>query len=56
MKDDYNPYVKLLLLPYSNEKVVVQYNWEDTFIEIPQIGPRPPYYANPRYEQYYPII
>ncbi|WP_409304887.1 hypothetical protein [Peribacillus sp. SCS-155] len=51
-----NPEIKLLLLPYSNEKNVVLYNSNPQSWQIPKIGPRPPYYCNPRYVQYYPII
>ncbi len=46
--------VDLLLLNYSNEYINVRYlnyNWK-----MPQIGPRPPYYTNPRYMLNYPII
>lgn len=50
----YNSEVKLLLINHSNEKEEVLYN-PYTF-HLPKIGPRPPYYCNPRYEQYYPVI
>ncbi|WP_192869507.1 hypothetical protein [Lentibacillus sediminis] len=46
--------VKLLLVNQSNETVEMQYI--DHKWEMPKIGPRPPYYYNPRYEQYYPVI
>jgi hypothetical protein len=52
----YNPEVKLLLINQSDEKVEVLYNDNSVRIEMPKIGLRPPYYAYPRYEQYYPII
>ncbi|WNF24752.1 hypothetical protein [Mesobacillus jeotgali] len=52
----YTPEVKLLLLNQSNEKVKVLYNDNSVRFEMPKIGLRPPYYAYPRYEQYYPII
>ncbi|WP_169809865.1 hypothetical protein [Neobacillus mesonae] len=47
---------KLLLVDHSKEKEEVVYNSNPRPIKIPQIGPRPPYYANPRYEPYYPVI
>ncbi len=46
--------VNLLILNFSDEYVYLRYlnyNWK-----IPQIGPRPPYYTNPRYKLNYPII
>ncbi|MCH1624054.1 hypothetical protein [Fredinandcohnia quinoae] len=52
----YNPEVKLLLIPFSNEKVNIQYNEDPVKFQLPMIGPRPPFYANPRYEEYYPVI
>lgn len=52
----YNPEVKLLLVNHSNEKVNVLYNQNSKPFKLPKICPRPPYYAHPRYEQYYPII
>ncbi|MCM3572414.1 MULTISPECIES: hypothetical protein [Mesobacillus] len=52
----YSPEVKLLLVNQSDEKVKVLYNDNSKRFEMPKIGARPPYYAYPRYEQYYPII
>ncbi|UOQ93467.1 hypothetical protein MUO14_00210 [Halobacillus shinanisalinarum] len=52
----YNPEVKLLLVNHSNEKVRVLYNANPSTWQMPKIGPRPPYYCNPRYEPYYPKI
>jgi hypothetical protein len=52
----YNPIVSLLLVNSSNEKVVVLYNSNPYSFKLPKIGPRPPYYCNPRYESYYPVI
>ena len=52
----YSPEVKLLLVNQSDEKVKVLYNDNSKRFEMPKIGSRPPYYAYPRYEQYYPII
>ncbi len=48
--------VQLLLVNHSDEKVEVAYNSNSEALEMPKIGPRPPYYFNPRYEQYYPLI
>ncbi|GHH99860.1 hypothetical protein [Neobacillus kokaensis] len=47
---------KLLLVNDSKEKEEVVYNSNQQPVKIPLIGPRPPYYANPRYEPYYPVI
>ena len=52
----YNPEVKLLLMRQSEEKEKMIYNDNPTSIEVPKIGLRPPYYFNPRYEQYVPVI
>lgn len=52
----YCPDVYLLLKNQSNEKVPVLYNLNPFSYLLPQIGPRPPYYCNPRCEPYYPII
>ncbi|WP_186306565.1 hypothetical protein [Siminovitchia fortis] len=46
----------LLLAGHSDEKVNLIYNANPYSFKMPKIGPRPPYYYNPRYEQYYPII
>jgi len=56
MYDYYSREVQLLLLPHSNEKVEVVYNGNAQPFKLPKIGPRPPYYYNPRYEPYYPIM
>ncbi len=53
---EYNPEVKLLLVNHSDEKVQLLYNANPYTWSMPKIGPRPPYYYNPRYEQYYPTI
>nr|WP_198044807.1 hypothetical protein [Lysinibacillus timonensis] len=50
----YNPEVRLLLINQSKEKEPIKYGTM-TF-KLPLIGPRPPYYLNPRYEPYYPAI
>ncbi|UOR12572.1 hypothetical protein [Halobacillus amylolyticus] len=52
----YNPEVKLLLVNHSDEKVQMLYNDNPYTWQMPKIGPRPPYYYNPRYEPYYPKI
>jgi hypothetical protein len=51
-----NREVKLLVLNHSNEKEEIQYNSNSKPFKMPKIGPRPPYYTNPRYEPYYPKI
>jgi hypothetical protein len=53
---EYNPEVKLLLVNHSDEKVQLLYNANPYTWSMPKIGPRPPYYCHPRYEQYYPTI
>ncbi|WP_010098786.1 hypothetical protein [Ornithinibacillus scapharcae] len=50
----YNPEVKRLLKNHSDKRVTVSY-LDRNFI-LPKIGPRPPYYTNPRYEPYMPIL
>ena len=50
----YNREVKLLLVNQSNEKEKVKY--QSKKFQAPKIGPRPPYYMNPRYEPYKPVI
>lgn len=52
----YNPKVQILLLNQTNEKVYVMYNNNLKPFEMPKIGPRPPFYTNPRYEPYFTII
>jgi hypothetical protein len=52
----YNPEVQLLLINQSEEKVELQYNSNPSPFLMPKIGPRPPYYCNPRYEPYFPVI
>ncbi|MFD2446636.1 hypothetical protein ACFSO7_22100 [Bacillus sp. CGMCC 1.16607] len=52
----FNPKVELLLVNHSDKKVEMFYNSNSNPLKVPLIGPRPPYYCNPRYEQYYPII
>lgn len=44
-----------LLINESDAMVKVAYG--DFFtLNLPLIGPRPPYYAHPRYEGHYPLI
>ncbi len=44
-----------LLVGESDAMVKVAYG--DFFtLNLPLIGPRPPYYAHPRYEGHYPLI
>ncbi len=52
----YNPEVRLLFLSDSDEKEKLLYDENPSKFEVPKIGPRPPYYYNPRYEPYYPVI
>lgn len=51
----YNPEVKLLLINQSDKRVRVSYASDHQF-ELPMIGPRPPYYTNPIYVPYIPIL
>ncbi|MFD1206344.1 MULTISPECIES: hypothetical protein [Sporosarcina] len=44
----------VLLTDDSDEKVTVHYG--ETTFRLPKIGPRPPFYYNPRCEPYYPEI
>ncbi|MDQ0859091.1 hypothetical protein [Bacillus sp. V2I10] len=54
---EYNPEVKLMLLNHaSSKKNTIVYNANQLLFHIPKIVPRPPYYTNMRYEQYYPVI
>ncbi|MGG4153932.1 hypothetical protein [Peribacillus muralis] len=52
----YSEQVKLLLVEHSDETVEVVYDSNLHALELPLIGSRPPYYYNPRYEPYYPVI
>jgi hypothetical protein len=53
MKYYYNPEVKLLLCNKSEEQVTVTYIASKEQYQLPLTGNRPPYYTEPRYEQYY---
>ncbi|MEK0312380.1 hypothetical protein [Cohnella sp. 56] len=45
----------LLLVKQTEDRVKIAY--ADFFtLTLPVIGPRPPYYANPRYVGNYPVI
>ncbi|MEW9110336.1 hypothetical protein ACQCT6_08110 [Cytobacillus gottheilii] len=48
--------VKYLLIDESNEKEEVFYADNETPFNLAMIGPRPPFYANPRYEPYFTKI
>lgn len=50
------PGVNLLLKGPSKEKVEVLYDSNSYTFEMPKIGPRPPFFTNPRCEKYYPVI
>ncbi len=52
----YNPEVKFLLASEAPEKQAVQYNADAQPLRLPTIGPRPPYYCNPKYEPYVPVL
>ncbi|MDR4886346.1 hypothetical protein RGU12_02155 [Fredinandcohnia sp. QZ13] len=54
MRYYYSPEVKFSLMNESKERVQVHYLNQS--FELPQIGVRPPYYYNPRYEHHYPLI
>ncbi|WP_185819688.1 hypothetical protein [Salibacterium salarium] len=54
--DTFSPEVNLLLVNHSDETVEMLYNDNSNTWAMPKIGPRPPYYYYPRYEQYYPVI
>lgn len=48
--------VQFLLIPHSTGKEKILYNRNPYPYLLPLIGPRPPYYYNPRYEPYFPVI
>lgn len=52
----YQPDIQFLLINHANEKVEVLYNDNSKPFKLPLISNRPPYYAHPRYEAYYPMI
>lgn len=48
--------VQLLTQGKSNEKVPVMYNENNQPYTLPLMGLRPPYFTNPQYTPYYPIL
>ncbi|WP_168733849.1 hypothetical protein [Metabacillus sediminilitoris] len=48
--------VKLLLINHTDEKEHIIYEFKHYPFQMPKIGPRPPVYCHPRYDQYYPVI
>jgi len=54
MQKDRSCKADVLLMNYSDKKVTVHYGM--TSFQLPEIGPRPPFYYNPRCKPYYPII
>ena len=50
------PKVALLTADRPDGKVDVRYADNVRPFRLPKIGPRPPYYAHPRHEPYYPIL
>lgn len=55
-RDERGEEVMLLLVEQTDEKVELLYDSNQNTFELPLIGPRPPYYYNPRYVPYYPVI
>ncbi|WP_276355663.1 hypothetical protein [Cohnella caldifontis] len=51
-----SPEVRFLLMGRTGEKVYVYNGANPSPFRLPKIGPRPPYYANPRYVPRYPLI
>ncbi|MEK4025238.1 MULTISPECIES: hypothetical protein [unclassified Sporosarcina] len=56
MESYFSPYVHYLLLPYSEQTSVLIYGNQFLQVEVPQIGPRPPFYSHPVYDSYLPVI
>ncbi len=52
----YHPEVYFLLLHDSDQRVTMEYADASECLDVPLIGPRPPYYMQPEYVPYYPII
>ncbi|WP_405099344.1 hypothetical protein [Oceanobacillus sp. FSL H7-0719] len=52
----YNPEIRLFLINHSDKKVELLYDDKPNYFFMPFIGPRPPYYCNPRYDHYYPVL
>ncbi|WP_176448662.1 hypothetical protein [Lentibacillus sp. CBA3610] len=53
---DNNFKVMCLLMPETDEKTMILYDNNPNSWSVPVVGPRPPYYTNPRYAPYYPVI
>ncbi|WP_372631039.1 hypothetical protein [Cohnella sp.] len=53
---EFDPCVRLLLVTGSNARVQMRYASNPYTWSMPEIGPRPPFYANPRYGANYPIL
>lgn len=57
MKVPYSFSKKANALLINESKGMVRVAYGDFFaLNLPLIGPRPPYYAHPRYEGHYPMI
>ncbi|CJF99181.1 hypothetical protein [Priestia megaterium] len=56
MRYYYSEEVKLLLMDGSNQTVEVIYNSDSQPFLLPLLGLRPPFYVNPRYEKYLPVL
>ena len=56
MRYYYSEEVKLLLMDGSNKTVEVIYNSDSQPFLLPLLGSRPPFYVNPRYEKYLPVL
>ncbi|MFE8694886.1 hypothetical protein ACFYKT_00775 [Cytobacillus sp. FJAT-53684] len=54
MQVEFSPMVKWLLMNQSEDKVRIKYMKHSWL--LPVISERPPYYTNPRYEPYYPLL
>ncbi|WP_170960218.1 hypothetical protein [Priestia megaterium] len=56
MRYYYSEEVKLLLMDGSNQTVELIYNSAAQPFLLPLLGPRLPFYVNPRYEKYLPVL
>lgn len=54
MNFEFRPTVKRLLRDSSQGRVRIVYLTHEW--TVPSIGHRPPYYTNPRYDAYYPLV
>ncbi|SER61056.1 hypothetical protein SAMN04487944_10713 [Gracilibacillus ureilyticus] len=52
----YNPEVYFLLINEPVGKDNVKYDENNVPFSSPKIGGRPPYFSNPQYSPYYPVI